>query len=250
MRFDHLLHWVPDREAGVRAYRDAGFHVAIGGEHPAWGTHNALVHFGLPYVEIIAFREPGRQDPAGVHLFRGAGRMLGRGGGAATFAVAVPDMARAAAELRARGLAVGEPEPGRRVRPDGSELRWRTAALTGGPEWRPFLIQWEQPDPERLADLRARGIDAPHPLGEVQMRHIVIASRDPAGDAEWCAHLTGHPARREGAGWRVPLAGCDIVLVAADAGVADGEAPRITRLVLAGPIARRIGLFGLDVVVE
>lgn len=65
MCFDHLLHWVPDREVAVRAYSDAGFHVAIGSEHPAWGTHNALVHFGLPYVEIIALRDRGRLDPGG-----------------------------------------------------------------------------------------------------------------------------------------------------------------------------------------
>lgn len=115
-------------------------------------------------------------------------------------------MARAAAEMRARGLGVGEPDPARQVQPDGSELRWRTAALAGGPEWRPFRIQWEQPDPERLADTRVRRLHAPHPLGDVQMRHIVIASRDPVGDAEWYARLTGHPAARKGRGggcrWR------------------------------------------------
>ena len=49
-------------------------------------------------------------------------------------------------EIRSRGLAIGDPQPGRRTRPDGVLLKWRTAsfddAMWGG--LLPFfLIQHE-----------------------------------------------------------------------------------------------------------
>jgi hypothetical protein len=261
MRFDHLVHWVPDRAAGVAAYRAAGFHMVIGGEHPGWGTHNALSHFGLGYIEVVARHDPTLPLPP---IFAPGPRLLARGGGAANFAVAVPDMAAALADLRARGFAVGDPQPGARTRPDGTTLRWQTATLTVGPAWRPFLIQWGDPDPWRLQDLRARAVDAPHPAGLRSLRHLVIATADPAADAAWAGrllgvapkpeagpllHTAGGPSPKAGPAYRVPLPGCDLVLVPAPAaGLTPHDAPLITHLVVAGGPAATHAICGLTVI--
>lgn len=243
MRFDHLVHWVPERAAGVAAYEAAGFHVAMGGEHPGWGTHNALSHFGLGYSEIIAQHDPSANLPP--ILERGPA-MLAQGGGAGNFAVAVPDLAAASERLRARGLPVSEGQLGQRLRPDGTLLHWQTATFADGPEWRPFLIQWGQSDDERLADLQARGISAPHALGYLRLDHLVVTCPDPASDADWLGRLVGVQPQPQSAGaaaWRVPLAGGDVVLLAG-AGV-----PQVARLVLNGGRPARAKIFGVELVV-
>ncbi|MBE3590167.1 MAG: VOC family protein [Firmicutes bacterium] len=244
MRFDHLVAWVPELDEAVRAYRARGFHVKYGGEHPMWGTHNAVCHFGLPYVELIAVVDPALTPAGPAHIFRGAGRLLARGGGALTFAVAVSDVEAAAERLRERGLSVADPVPGERRRPDGTRLTWRMAPIEAGPSWRPFLIEWGEADSRRLASLREQGLDAPHPLGDLALDHLVIASRDPAADATWAARLTGRGAAPEGGVWRVPLPGCDLVLIAES-----GE-PGIAEVVLRGPIPQSFDLFGLRVTVR
>lgn len=242
MRFDHILHWAPDRDQLVAAYRQAGFHVAIGGEHPHWGTHNALCHFGLPYIELLAARDAERVRSAPEFMVRGRERLLARGGGALTFVLAVPDLSRAVQELRARGLAVTDPVPGRRIRPDGSEVTWQTAVLTEGPAWRPFIIQWGQTDAERLPDLQARGIAAAHPNGAAAMQAITIATADPADDAAWWERLTGRPPDRTAAGWTAALPGCDLFLTPAPA----AAAPAIARVRLTGGQPRTVTISGLE----
>ena len=42
MRFDHLMHWVPNLDQAIKAYGDLGFPVQRGGQHPGLGTHNAV----------------------------------------------------------------------------------------------------------------------------------------------------------------------------------------------------------------
>lgn len=244
MRFDHVVAWVPDLDEAVRRYRAEGFHVVYGGEHPMWGTHNALCHFGLPYLELIAVVDTALTPAGPAHIFRGSDRLLARGGGALTFAVAVSDIAAAVERLRERGLAVADPVPGERRRPDGTRLTWRMAPIETGPAWRPFLIEWGEADGRRLASLRDQGIDAPHPLGDVALDRLVVTSRDPEGDAAWAARLTGHGAEPLDGAWRVPLPGCDIVLTAGDA------EPRIAEVVLRGPVAQSADLFGLRVTVR
>src|ERR687886_2028725 len=57
-RFDHIVVAVKDLNKAIATYRNGlGFTVVPGGEHPT-GTHNALVHFGLSYVELLAVRDP------------------------------------------------------------------------------------------------------------------------------------------------------------------------------------------------
>ncbi len=190
MTLDHLVYAVPDlEEARQRFHKQWGLHVVAGGSHPQWGTHNCLSYFGLPYVEFIAV-----QDPA-VAMQSNFGRMVleraRAGGGLTTFALGTAELDGAVARLRAQGVAVEGPIEGRRTRPDGSVLAWRLAfpEPAGGLRM-PFLIQWQQSDEARKADLTARGAIAPHAAGDVRLG-LVVAVRNLGGALDAFARYFG-----------------------------------------------------------
>jgi hypothetical protein len=55
---DHFVIVVPELDAAIRDYADAGFTVVRGGRHNI-GTHNALIAFADDsYIELIAFLNP------------------------------------------------------------------------------------------------------------------------------------------------------------------------------------------------
>jgi len=61
-RLDHIIVAVKDLNKAITTYRTGlGFTVVSGGDHPI-GTHNALVHFGLFYVELLAVRDAARPE--------------------------------------------------------------------------------------------------------------------------------------------------------------------------------------------
>ena len=69
-RFDHIVVAVKDLNKAITTYRNGlGFTVVPGGEHPA-GTHNALVHFGLSYVELLADPDHRLAEDYGVWVLR------------------------------------------------------------------------------------------------------------------------------------------------------------------------------------
>lgn len=247
MRFDHLIHWVPDRAEAVRQYGAAGLHIIMGGEHKGMGTHNALCHFGLTYIEVIALTDPSVEAHERNLAARDYRELLDQGGGAVMFVMAVPDLATARRSLGAVGIEVGEAAPGSRTRPDGTVLGWQTAQITSGPNWRPFLIQWEQPDPDRLADLRWRGIDAPHPLGPLFVDNLVVASLTPEADAAWAGRLTGVQPWQLDGGWRIALAGCDLIFVNPDveSPLPQGLGAQVRRVGFAGVPFGPVDLFGV-----
>jgi hypothetical protein len=138
-----------------------------GGSHPAWGTRNAILPLGPRiYLEVIGpDPESRRREPP--TLF-GLGtlatpRLL-------TWAAKGRHLDGLVQEARARGVELGMPSPGSRLRPDGTALTWTLtdpfAARQGGVL--PFFIDWPSSDhPAALApaevelmDLSARHPDA------------------------------------------------------------------------------------------
>jgi hypothetical protein len=121
----------------------------LGGRHPGFGTHNALVSLGpRTYLEIIS-PDPGLPRPdRGVLLFddeRRASRL-------ATWVVRAEPIEEAATAMRAAGFDLAGIHSGSRETPDGTVLSWRLtdpyAPRLGGAV--PFLIAWG---------------DTPHPAG-------------------------------------------------------------------------------------
>lgn len=198
-RFDHLVIAVRDLDIASERFRALGFEVRSGGEHPGQGTHNAIIRFGLDYIELLAIR-----DEAEARTGRLSGTALveylrASEWGMAGYALATDDIEGDAARLKAGGIAAVGPFAMNRQRPDGSTLAWRLLIL-GGTPWRrpwPFLIQWETPDSERLT------IEQPgsHPNGITGVFGALVTTRDLASATDLYARGLGLP--------RYPAAGLE-----------------------------------------
>jgi catechol 2,3-dioxygenase-like lactoylglutathione lyase family enzyme len=151
-RFDHVVIAVRDLDEGIRRDQALGFDVRPGGAHPGRGTHNALIRFGLDYIELIAMRDEAElvaSGPAGAVL---RDFLRERESGLVGYALATSDIEQDAERFRRAGISVEGPYAMRRVRPDGNVLNWRLL-VPESVQWRrpwPFLIQWDTPDAQRL----------------------------------------------------------------------------------------------------
>ena len=153
-RFDHAVIAVRGLDGAAALWRDRlGFDAQLGGRHTGRGTYNAIVRFGLDYVELISIYDhaevEARGEPNALAL---AALLESAEGGLLGFALASDDLAADTVRLRGAGFDVAGPTPMERLRPDGRLLQWRLAVPAGG-SWGtplPFFIQWDVPDDERL----------------------------------------------------------------------------------------------------
>lgn len=142
VEIDHLLYLAPTREQGMDEIEALlGVRPAIGGRHPLYGTHNALLSLGDGiYFEVIA-RDPELPEPERGALFDSdnvaSSRLL-------TWVARTDDMDTVVAAAREAGLGLGAAEPGHRDRPDGTRVEWIATdpyplPMDGAI---PFLIDW------------------------------------------------------------------------------------------------------------
>jgi hypothetical protein len=138
LRIDHVVFAVPDLDAAAdRFRRDHGLDSARGGRHAGWGTANRIVPLGHEYIELIAVED--EAVAAGTRFGRAVLERAQGGGGWLAICVSTDDLDAVAGRL---GLDV---TAGSRERPDGTEVRWRSAGLED-PRREPFLpffISWE-----------------------------------------------------------------------------------------------------------
>lgn len=183
---DHLVILVPKLDDAMETYRQLGFQVLRGGEHPG-GTHNALVTFqDGSYLELIAFQEP--EKPHDHRWYRFLDRP-----GLVDFAIGADDLLVELERVRAAGVPYEGPKPGARKRPDGEQLEWRTAPP---PDDRtgdlPFLI-------DDITDRSLRvpsGAESEHENGVTGIRSLVVAVRDLSEAVEEYEALLGGRAER------------------------------------------------------
>ena len=221
MRFDHLVHWVPNLEKAIQCYRDLGFRMEYGGRNPDLGTSNAAWISGSTYIEVIAIEGELNAAIRSGSQWQELSSVLDAGGGALAFAILVDDVAATAADVQTRGFATVQVTPGRLRLPDGSTGLWTAAVLQDGPAWAPFFINYGFPAEEWIhrnpADSSASwSID-----------HLVIETPDEHAAATWLARVLGTSAALDHQSTRVPLPGCDVVFVA-------GPAGRVTTVALTG----------------
>ena len=177
---DHLVIMFKELDPAIAAYRDLGFTVTAGGEHPT-GTHNALVAFADgAYFELIAFKRPNDQ-----HRWWDAAQA---GGGFIDFCMATDDLAATIQAFRAAGVNMSDPVSGLRVRPDGYRLAW-VVALPPKPSvfQAPFLIKDQTPREERI------GNQTNHPNRVTGVAGITIATDDVARVRGWWSPVLGQP---------------------------------------------------------
>jgi catechol 2,3-dioxygenase-like lactoylglutathione lyase family enzyme len=170
LRLDHVVILVSDLDAASADYTALGFTVVPGGAHANGLTHNALIAFADgTYLELIA-RVPGVAQPS----TEPPSRLLRSepDEGLADFALLTPDLAATVAEARGRGLALADPAPSGRNRPDGQRLGW-ASSFPSTPDL-PFLIQDTTPRPLRVP----QGTAQEHANGVTGIARLTIAVQD------------------------------------------------------------------------
>jgi hypothetical protein len=186
LTLDHVMHGIASPAGLAERLAPLGLRAVAGGEHPGWGTANALSYFGLTYLEWLWVRDAA--EAAGSPIGGPIAGSLARGEGPVTVIFRAARLAEWAARWRALGLAVIGPVDCSRLRPDGSVLRWRLLL----PPWPwPFLIEWAESDEERLAGLAARGAQGGHPGGELRLEAVGWAVRDLQAGAAWLERVYG-----------------------------------------------------------
>jgi Glyoxalase-like domain len=140
---DHLVIVVKDLDQAAKDYEQLGFTVVPGGKHPV-GSHNVLIALADgSYIELIAFycEAPDHRwwDP------------LQKGERLVDFCMQTNDLQGDTLKLRAAGVAINDPVPWSRTRPDGYELKWLLSLAQGSHRGvAPFLIQDITPREERI----------------------------------------------------------------------------------------------------
>ena len=175
---DHIVIVVRDLDAAVASYRQLGFTVVPGGRHPV-GTHNALIAFtDGSYIELIAFYEANPEHRWWVPLQRG--------GGLVDFCMQTDDLLADTAAFRSAGVALDDPRPLTRRRPDGYLLRWVLSIPHEGHRGvAPFLIQDETPREERIPREMA------HQNGATGVGTVTVAVADVGAVRSWYARVLG-----------------------------------------------------------
>jgi catechol 2,3-dioxygenase-like lactoylglutathione lyase family enzyme len=173
---DHLVIVVKDLEQATRDYRELGFNVVAGGQHPV-GSHNALIAFeDGSYLEIIAFY---REAPD--HRWWAP---LGKGERFVDFCLQTDDLRGDTKRLRDAGVAINDPVPWARKRPDGYELKWLLSLVTGSQRGvAPFLIEDLTPRSERVPQ------DFEHPNQVTGIDKVTVAAAELASIEKWYGSL-------------------------------------------------------------
>ncbi len=195
---DHIVIAVPDLDVARKSYEALGFSVVPGGRHPV-GTHNALIAFADgAYIELIAFYE---KNPA--HKWW---TPLQKGGGLVDFCMQTDDLLGDTAAFRKAGVAIDDPSPLSRLRPDGYQLKWVLSIPRGDHRGiAPFLIQDETPRDERIPR------ETRHANGVTGIGSVAVAVDGVAPVAAWYAEVLrrpGQPVQRpelDGAGMRFTI---------------------------------------------
>jgi catechol 2,3-dioxygenase-like lactoylglutathione lyase family enzyme len=171
LTLDHLVILVHNLDRAVADYHTLGFTITPGGTHADGLTHNALIAFADgTYLELIAFVDPTdtRDNVWGWRQF------VASGGGLIDYCFASDDLAADTARLRAHGLTIEGPSEGGRQRPDGVQLRWRSARFWQAGRELPFLIEDVSPRDRRVPG----GAATTHANGAQGIHRLTVAITD------------------------------------------------------------------------
>jgi catechol 2,3-dioxygenase-like lactoylglutathione lyase family enzyme len=175
---DHLVVVVKDLDQAARDYRQLGFTVVPGGQHPV-GSHNMLISFADgSYLEIIAFY---REAPD--HRWWDP---LSKGERFVDYCLQTDDLRGDTKKLKDAGVTINDPVPWSRKRPDGYELKWLLSLAIGSHRGvAPFLIEDVTPRNERIPQ------QFNHSNGTTGIEKVTIAVADLAKIEQWYGGLLG-----------------------------------------------------------
>ena len=147
-KVDHATIAGPSLKHLREIFDAAGLRTEYGGEHSSHQTEMAIMSFpDGSYLELIAW-----VDAKAPHPGQSWAKFIDRQAGPSAWAVAVDDIGRETARLKAAGIAVTEPARSGRMRTDGVRLEWQTAGAGPGDRGAvlPFLIQDLTPRDRRV----------------------------------------------------------------------------------------------------
>lgn len=177
---DHIVIVVNDLEQAAKDYEQLGFTVVPGGKHPV-GSHNVLISLADgSYIEIIAFYREAIDhrwwDP------------LQKGERLVDFCMQTNDLRGDTLKLRAAGVAINDPVPWSRTRPDGYELKWLLSLAQGSHRGvAPFLIQDITPREERIPQT------FDHKNGATGIGTMTVAVGELTAVRQWYDAVLGSP---------------------------------------------------------
>ena len=180
---DHLVIVVRDLQQASKDYEHLGFTVVPGGKHPV-GSHNALISFAdESYIELIAFYREAVDhrwwDP------------LQEGERLVDYCMQTDDLRGDTRKLRDAGVAINDPVPWSRTRPDGYELKWILSLAAGSHRGvAPFLIQDVTPREERIP----RQFE--HQNGTNGIDTVTVVVRELAQVERWYTAVLGLSGKR------------------------------------------------------
>lgn len=152
VRFDHAIILINDLQEGIVHYKAHGFNPFFGGVHAGGKTQNALIVFSDgTYLELLAPTSSALLDNLDPDDHSSFLFLLAQGAGLGGYALFSDDLASDVVAMQNRGLAVTLKPSNGRARPDGQQLRWRTAIRNNG-SMTPFFIQDETPRSLRVPD--------------------------------------------------------------------------------------------------
>jgi catechol 2,3-dioxygenase-like lactoylglutathione lyase family enzyme len=180
---DHLVIVVTDLAQAIKDYEQLGFTVVAGGQHPV-GSHNALISFrDGSYLEIIAFYRE-----AVDHRWW---KPLAQGERLVDFCFQTDDLRADTKKLKDAGVAINDPVPWSRKRPDGYELKWLLSLATGSHRGvAPFLIEDVTPRIERIPQ------HFEHRNGVTGIDKVTVAVGELASTEKWYSTLLGGMGRQ------------------------------------------------------
>jgi len=175
---DHLVLVVKDLDQAARDYRQLGFTVVPGGQHPV-GSHNVLISFqDGSYLEIIAFYREAIDHRWWNPLAKGE-RLV-------DFCFQTDDLRGDTKKLQDAGVAINNPVPWSRKRPDGFELKWLLSLATGSHRGvAPFLIEDVTARSERIPQ------EFKHHNGIAGIEKVIVAVGELSQIDKWYGALLG-----------------------------------------------------------
>ncbi|WP_019240695.1 MULTISPECIES: VOC family protein [Bacillus] len=198
--FDHLVHFVEEPKDAIAQLKENGIYAAEGGVHQNRGTYNALSYFDLSYIEFLSTydRELVKKTQHPAHSLVGTIVQDDFIEGFSRIAIRTTDIEKDAQFFRDKGLTVNGPVSMNRKRPDNSVIDWQLLYVgdENGELELPFIIQWNESDEERRADLIEREVITTHPSG-VSFSHVNFAVRDLQSTVKKWSELLGLPAGEE-----------------------------------------------------
>jgi hypothetical protein len=212
---DHLVIAVEDPDAAAAMLEDKlGLDAAEGGRHESLGTYNRLVWLGDSYLELVGVfdRELAARSWVGQPVLAA----LERGGGLATWAVAIDDLEALLRWVPPDSGLVG-PVAGERRRPDDRVVRWRLAHPPRMSPTAPFVIEHDPAGAEWTPGDRAARAEQRHALGgRVRLAALEVVSDAAPVAAGRLRRLLGTSAEPAGRGAvRIGLGSQDVRIVTA-----------------------------------